>query len=60
MKITDVRLYTVKSGDTGGRSAAMGESQYWVGGGEFAFPVIEKHFKRRSELNCELLTPFAS
>ena len=32
MKITDIKLYTVKSGDTGARGAAMGESQYWGGG----------------------------
>jgi hypothetical protein len=32
MKITDLKLYTIKSGDTGARGAAMGESQYWGGG----------------------------
>src|SRR5258708_16251274 len=32
MKITGIKLYTVKSGDTGARGAAMGESQYWGGG----------------------------
>ncbi len=32
MKITDIKLYTIKSGDTGARGAAMGESQYWGGG----------------------------
>ena len=32
MKITEIRLYTIKSGDTGARGAAMGESQYWGGG----------------------------
>lgn len=32
MKIKDIRLYTVKSGDTGARGAAQGESQYWGGG----------------------------
>ena len=32
MKITNVKLYTIKSGDTGARGAAMGESQYWGGG----------------------------
>jgi hypothetical protein len=32
MKITDIKLYTVKSGDTGARGAAVGESQYWGGG----------------------------
>src|SRR5882757_5042181 len=32
MRITDIKLYTVKSGDTGARGAAMGESQYWGGG----------------------------
>lgn len=28
MKITGLKLYTVKSGDTGARGAAMGQSQY--------------------------------
>ena len=32
MRITGIKLYTVKSGDTGARGAAMGESQYWGGG----------------------------
>ena len=32
MKITSIKLYTVKSGDTGARGAAHGESQYWGGG----------------------------
>lgn len=32
MKITDVRLYTIGTGDTGARGASMGESQYWGGG----------------------------
>src|SRR5680860_1173258 len=32
MKITGVKLYTISSGDTGARGAAMGESQYWGGG----------------------------
>ena len=32
MKIKDVRLYLVSSGDTGARGAARGESQYWGGG----------------------------
>ncbi len=32
MKITDVRLYLISSGDTGARGAAKGESQYWGGG----------------------------
>jgi L-alanine-DL-glutamate epimerase-like enolase superfamily enzyme len=32
MKITDVRLYTLRSGQTGERGAAEGESQYWGGG----------------------------
>ena len=32
MKITDIKLHTVKFGDTGARGAAMGESQYWGGG----------------------------
>ena len=32
MKITGIKLYTVKSGDTGARGAAVGESQYWGGG----------------------------
>src|ERR1051325_2768598 len=32
LKITDVKLYTVKTGDTGARGAAQGESQYWGGG----------------------------
>ena len=32
MKITDIKLYTVRSGDTGARGAAVGESQYWGGG----------------------------
>lgn len=32
MKITDIKLYTIRSGDTGARGAAMGESQYWGGG----------------------------
>jgi len=32
MKIKDIRLYTIKTGDTGARGAAQGESQYWGGG----------------------------
>src|SRR5690625_2263024 len=32
MKITGIHLYTIKSGDTGARVAAKGESQYWGGG----------------------------
>lgn len=32
MKITGVRLYTVRSGETGERGASEGESQYWGGG----------------------------
>ncbi|MBY5959519.1 hypothetical protein KUV50_15310 [Membranicola marinus] len=32
MKIKDVRLYTINSGDTGARGASQGESQYWGGG----------------------------
>lgn len=32
MKITDIKLYSIKSGDTGARGATMGESQYWGGG----------------------------
>jgi hypothetical protein len=32
MNIIDLKLYTVKSGDTGARGAAQGESQYWGGG----------------------------
>ncbi len=32
MKITDIKLYSIKSGDTGARGAAVGESQYWGGG----------------------------
>ena len=32
MKITNIKLYTIKSGDTGARGAAQGESQYWGGG----------------------------
>jgi len=32
MKIVDVKLYTIESGDTGARGASMGESQYWGGG----------------------------
>ena len=32
VKITGFKLYTIKSGDTGARGAAQGESQYWGGG----------------------------
>ncbi len=32
MKISNIKLYTIKTGDTGARGAAMGESQYWGGG----------------------------
>lgn len=32
MKIDRVSLYLIKSGDTGARGAAAGESQYWGGG----------------------------
>lgn len=32
MKITGIKLYLVKTGDTGARGAAAGESQYWGGG----------------------------
>lgn len=32
MKITEIKLYSIKSGDTGARGAAMGESRYWGGG----------------------------
>lgn len=32
MKITGFKLYTIKTGDTGARGAAQGESQYWGGG----------------------------
>lgn len=32
MKITDLKLYTLRSGETGERGAAQGESQYWGGG----------------------------
>lgn len=32
MKITEIKLHTVKSGDAGARGAAVGESQYWGGG----------------------------
>lgn len=32
MKITDIKLYLVRTGDTGARGAAAGESQYWGGG----------------------------
>jgi L-rhamnonate dehydratase len=32
VKITDVKLYTLRAGETGERGAAHGESQYWGGG----------------------------
>jgi L-alanine-DL-glutamate epimerase-like enolase superfamily enzyme len=32
MKITGIELYTLRSGETGERGAAQGESQYWGGG----------------------------
>lgn len=32
MKITNIRLYTLRAGETGERGAAQGESQYWGGG----------------------------
>jgi L-rhamnonate dehydratase len=32
MKITDIKLYTLVTGDTGARGASHGESQYWGGG----------------------------
>lgn len=32
MKITEIKLHTLRSGDTGARGAAHGESQYWGGG----------------------------
>lgn len=32
MKITQIKLYTIGTGDTGARGAAQGESQYWGGG----------------------------
>ncbi len=32
MKITNVKLYTIRSGNKGERGAASGESQYWGGG----------------------------
>lgn len=32
MKIKDIRLYTISSGQSGARGAAAGESQYWGGG----------------------------
>jgi L-alanine-DL-glutamate epimerase-like enolase superfamily enzyme len=32
MKIVEIQLHTIKSGDTSARSAAHGESQYWGGG----------------------------
>ena len=32
MKISNIKLYTIKTGDTGARGAAQGESQYWGGG----------------------------
>ncbi|MGH7953972.1 MAG: hypothetical protein ACREFE_18900 [Limisphaerales bacterium] len=31
MRITHLKLYIVKSGDTGVRGATLGESQYWGG-----------------------------
>ena len=32
MKITEIKLYRVKSGNTGEKGARFGESQYWGGG----------------------------
>lgn len=32
MKITDIKLYGIRSGETGERGATQGESQYWGGG----------------------------
>jgi L-rhamnonate dehydratase len=32
MKITDAKLYTIRSGNLGEKGAALGESQYWGGG----------------------------
>lgn len=32
MKITDIKLYTLRSGEGGERGASHGESQYWGGG----------------------------
>lgn len=32
MKITEIRLYTIRSGNLGERGAEVGESQYWGGG----------------------------
>lgn len=32
MKIEEIRLYTIRSGNSGERGAAFGESQYWGGG----------------------------
>jgi L-rhamnonate dehydratase len=32
MKITDIKLYKIKSGNTGEKGAQHGESQYWGGG----------------------------
>jgi len=54
MKITGIKLYTVKSGDNGARSAAQAESQYWGGGWQAQtlisnpMPVHPKYSRIRS------------
>ena len=32
MKITEIKLYAIRAGNTGERGAQFGESQYWGGG----------------------------
>ena len=51
MKITDIKLHTIKSGHTGARGAAHGESQYW-GGGWIAQTLIANPMSVHPKYSC--------